>query len=437
MRISREPRARTRSITAVVVLAGALVATNVSGLGAQAAPKAAAADPAVITAWNATTVATVVTDAGKASPEAFLFFAYQQAAVYNAVVGITREYELYKWHKHGPRGASPEAAAAAAAHRLLLNYFPASQSRLDTALASSLARVPDGHAKDQGVRYGERAADRMIELRTDDGRNASVTYNVAPAPGVWRPTPTAFAPFALPWLSQVRPLMISSPDQFRPAPPPAMSSATYAQEFDEVKAYGVKTGSLRTPDQTQTAMLFSDISFGPLQAALRDVATRRRLDISDSARLFAAADMSIADGAVAVWDSKLHYALWRPITAIHEAADDGNPATVPQGDWQPLINNPPYPDYASGLSSVVCALSRAVTRVLGDGRVDLNITSVAAGLPGPPLTRHYDFAADLDRDVIDARVWLGIHFRSADVAGGQIGTSVANWALDHYFQPTA
>jgi hypothetical protein len=192
----------------------------------------------------------------------------------------------------------------------------------------------------------------------------------------------------------------------------------------------VKTGSLRSDAQTQTALFFSDIAIGPIQAALRDLVTRRGLDISASARLFAAVDMSIADSVIAVWDAKFLYGWWRPITAIQLADADGNLETTGVPGWEPLIVTPPYPDWPSGLSGGIGAVSTALSRLNPDGRVDLNITSVNAG-----ETRHFDDAALIQAQVIDARVWSGIHFRTADEVGAAIGVEVANWALDHYFAP--
>jgi hypothetical protein len=380
-------------------------------------------------------VATIVVDAGKGNAEGIFWYSFVQAAVYNAVNGITHKYELYKWHRHGPRSASPEAAAATAAYRVLLYYFPASQPRLDAAYAASLAKIPDGRSKQQGIRYGKRAANHIIALRAADGRNAVLTVAPPLAAGDWRPTPPAMAPMLVPWLSQVTPFTMRSPDQFRPGPPPGLTSATYTAEFNEVKAFGAKIGSSRDATQTQTALFFSDIAIGALQGALRDLATRRGLNISDSARLFAAADLAGSDSGIAAWDAKFHYHWWRPITAIQLAADDGNPDTAPDGLWTPLITTPPYPDYPSGLCNLFAAVSRSVTRVLGDGTIDLNITSVAGGTPGFPLTRHYATANDLLTDAINARVWSGIHFRTADVVAARMGTRVANWAMDHYFKP--
>lgn len=398
-----------------------------------------AADPAVITAWNAIAVRTIAgpapMGAGKANPEAFLWYAFVHAAVYNAVVGITGEYELYKWNDPAPTGASPYAAAAAAAHRVLRNYFGGTSTiaaSLDADLATSLGRIADGVPKEQGIEYGRRAADRLISLRVDDGRFAPVVFNPPQptAPGVWRPTPPAMAAFFDPWLGQVDPLVLDSLSQFPPSPPPAIASDLYVREFVEVRDYGVKTGSLRNFSQTQTALFFSDIPIGPIQAALRDLVTRRQLDISDSARVFAAVDLSVADSIGTVWNAKLHYGWWRPITAIREADNDGNPATAGVPGWEPLIANPPYPEWPSGLTSVIGALSTSLSRLNADGRVDLNITSTAAA-----VTRHYDDAAVIQRDAIDARVWSGIHFRTADEVSVLIGTQAANWTLDHYFAP--
>jgi hypothetical protein len=402
----------------------------------------AAADPAVIPAWNAIAVSTIAgpapNGAGKANVEAFMWFAFVQAAVYNAVNGITGEYELYEWNAKAPKGASPQAAAAAAAHGVLLEYFGSNDfansvtiaANLNAALATSLGQIPNGVPKKQGIRYGERAAERIIELRDDDGRFAPIVFNRPLAAGVWRPTPPALAPFFGAWLSQLEAFVLDSPSQFRPGPPPAISSALYLEEFQEVRDYGVNVGSLRTAAQTETALFFSDTGIGPLQAGLRDLATRRGLDISDSARLLAAVDLSLADTAIAVWDGKFHYGWWRPITAIREADTDGNPNTTGVPGWTPLLVTPPYPDWPSGLCGVIGAVSTALSQLNADGRVDLSLTSAAAG-----VTRHYDLAADIQHDAIDARVFSGIHFRTADEVAIAMGTQVANWALDHHFAP--
>jgi hypothetical protein len=433
---STNPRRLVRRAISALVVSATLIAASPAA-GAQAP---AAADPAVITAWNAIAVRTIAgpapSGAGKANAEAFLWYAFVQAAVYNAVVGITGDYELYEWNARAPKGASPQAAAATAAHRVLRTYFGGTATiaaALDADLTASLGQVPDGVPKEQGIRYGLRAADRLISLRVDDGRFAPITYNPPnpSAPGVWRPTPSANAPFFDPWLGQVDPLVLNSLTQFAPGPPPAIASDLYVREFNEVRDYGVREGSRRSAGQTETARFFSDIPIVPLQTSLRDLVTRRHLNISDSARLFAAVELSIADSIGTVWNAKLQYAWWRPITAIREADTDGNPATAAVTGWEPLITTPPYPDWPSGLTSVIGAISTTLTRLNADGRVDLNITSAAAG----NVTRHYDDAAAFQREAVDARVWSGIHFRTADDVSVVIGRQVANWTLDHYFAP--
>ena len=423
------PRARRRaSLLVAVVLA---VSAGLTAL--PAAPAGAdVADPSVITDWNEVMVATVATDAGKANVEASMWFAYTHAAVYNAVVGITRRYELYHWSRFGPRSASPEAAAAVAAHDVLMEYFPDSASRLSDALDASLDAVPDGEAEEAGIEYGHRAAQRIIALRADDGRFGDTTFDEPEAPGVWRPTPPTFTPFFDPWLAELDPFIIQSPSRFRPGPPPGLQSETYTQEFKEVKRLGSLDSSARSAKQTETALFFSDIAIGALQASVRDLATRHGLDISESARLFAAVELSVADSAIAAWDGKLYYAWWRPVTAIHLASTDRNPNTRRDEDWAPLIATPPYPDYPSGLCNLMAAASRAIAGALDlePGTTDLFLTSAAAG-----TTRHYTSRRDLVQDVIDARVWAGIHFRTADRVAADMGAVIARRALATHFQP--
>jgi hypothetical protein len=313
---------------------------------------------------------------------------------------------------------------------VLLNYFPGSQARLDAQLATSLAGVTDGSAEQQGVKYGQAAAAHLIELRADDGRNAPITFDQAPAKGVWRPTPAALLPFFDPWLGQVEPMMMTSPTQFRPGPPPALTSPQYTADFNEVKELGAKNSATRTAEQTQTALFTTDVAIGPYQAALRDLSARHGMNISDSARLFAAVDMSITDAIIAVWDSKYHYGYWRPISAIRLADTDDNPDTLADAAWEPFVptGTPPYPDYVSGFNG---AFTGSLSRILGGGALDLYITSPTAG-----VTRHYVSASALNQDGIDGRVYLGIHFRTADEVAIDMGTSISNWGLDHYFQPT-
>jgi len=329
--------------------------------------------------------------------------------------------------------ASPPAAAAAAAHRVLMTYYghvPAAVTRLTDAYAASVGALPSDPSTTQGVQYGRQTAERFIALRAEDGRYGPNTFEKAPAPGIWRPTTPAYAPFFAKFLSTTTPLMIDSPSQFRPGPPPDLTSAEYARDFEEVKAFGRKEGSARTPLQTETGLFISTITPEPYHAALRDLAVRREMDISDRARMFAAVSMSVADAIICCWDSKNYYGFWRPITAIQLAEEDGNAATSADPDWDSLLPNPPYPDYTSGLNSVTGSSTRALTRVLGTDRIDLHITS-----PVTNTTRYYEFADPIYTDSVDGRVWVGLHFRFADVAAMAGGQQVADWAMDRYFKP--
>ncbi|MGW7051630.1 vanadium-dependent haloperoxidase [Streptomyces sp. NPDC054887] len=436
---SRPPRSRRLSRPGVRAVVGVVASLALVGFpGAAASPAAAdtgrapAADPAAVRDWNAIATQTISANLGAMHPsgQVAVWHAFVSAAVHNAVSGIQGRYALYEWNARGPAAASPEAAAVTAAHRVLLACFPASQSRLDAEYAASLAKIPDGPAEDQGVAYGERAAEHIVRLREGDGRFEPVEYTAEPAPGVWRPTAPAHQPYVDSWLGAMRPLLLRSPDQFRPGPPPALTSERYARDVNEAKTMGAKTGSARTAHQTETALFFGGNLLVQFQTAFRDHATRHGLGIAETARLFAAVNTAAADAVVTSWDSKLHYGLWRPVTAVHLADTDGNPATEADPQWQPLLVTPPHPEYISGHAAVAGAVMRTAAGVLGTSRVDLYVRSEAVA-----TTRHYEYADEFNRDMVDARVWGGIHFRSADVAGCETGLRIGDWALAHYFQP--
>lgn len=393
-----------------------LVIAMVGATPVAAAPPVPSANPAVITTWNSVAASTI-----PANPAAFLNYAFVHLAMYNAVVGITGEYEQYKWQAPAPHNASPEAAAAAAAHRVLVTYFPASQAVYDAQLTASLALIPDGGPQDKGFAYGVRAADRIILLRTNDGRNAAVTPPTADAAGEYG------GAFAVPWLGGVKPLALNSLQQFDPGAPPAIGTATYRAELAEVRTLGAIDSAVRTNEQTLTARYFADVPFGPMEAALRDMAGRHALDISDSARLFAAANTAIADALGTVWSDKLRTMWWRPVHAVREVFDDGDALTVPDPMWTPLINTPPYPDWPSGLCAVISALTTSLVRTTG--QVDLNLVSPGQG------PRHWASKSALDGLAVEARIWSGIHFRTADMVSIGIGNNAANWTFDHYFAP--
>ena len=406
--------ASTLLLSVTLVLAGPAAAANPPGDD----------DPQVIADWNAVAAAVI-----PQNPAAFLNYAFVHLAMYNAVVGITGEYELYEWHARGPAKASPEAAAAAAGHRVLMTYFgqtPGVPATLDAQFAASLAQVPDGVREQQGIRYGFAAADRIIGLRTGDGRGALVAVPIGDAAGEWNPT-TAGTSMAVPWLGGVRPLALDSLTQFDPGAPPQVGTDEYRDDLEEVRL----TGAFRTDpaDPTRSAALyFAGIPFAPMEAGLRDYVSRHGYDISDSARLFAATNTSIADAIGTAWNSKLRYMQWRPIQAIREVFNDGDDATITDPTWVSLLPAPPYPDWPSGLCSVIGAISTSLQRLTGE--VDVTMVSTSGD------SRHWSSKLSLDEAAVDARVWSGIHFRSSDVVAIDIGSDVTNHVLDRYFAPT-
>jgi hypothetical protein len=414
----------------VLLLAALLLATPAALTSPAQAIPPVARDPAVITTWDAIAVRTIVVQGLKPPPVAQLYLGFVSAAIYNAVVTIDGRFTPYTTQPRPPGHASPEAAAATAAYRVLAVYFPASAEQLTADYQASLAQIPDGVAKTRGIRVGEEAATAIVRLREGDGRDAAITLNVAPAPGVWRPTPPAFAPMLAPWLGFVRPLLLASPTQIPYAGPNALTSAAYTRDFNEVKAIGAAASATRTPAQTETARFWNDNPPVQYQAGFRDLATRHRLDIDHSARLLAILNMTAADALIACWRAKYDTPYWRPSTAIQLADTDHNPATTADPAWTPLVANPPYPEYPSGHACLSGATANGLSFLLGRQYIDLVVSSAVTG-----TTRHYLTEDMLNQDTMNARVWLGIHFRRAVVDGNSLGHRVSRWALRHYFQP--
>jgi hypothetical protein len=349
-----------------------------------AAAKPPPGDASVISDWNKIAVNTVVNDTPIAGhPQALLYMGLFQAAVYDAVVGITGRYKPYRFEQRAPHPSSPQAAAVAAAHELLVTYFSYAQAALDAAYANSLAQIPDGKAKRNGVAFGIRAADNLISLRAYDGRDAPIFFTQPPAPGVWRPTPPGFVPMLDPWLGFVTPLLVRSPFQFAPPPPPALTSSRYTSDFNEVKAYGSATSIVRTPEQTATALFFSSNPVILFNGAMRDQAALRNLDLVDAARMFAGADMSVADAIITVWRAEYDYGFWRPFTAINLADTDGNPLTIADPTWVPLFTTPAYPEYPSGYNSFAASVTGSLEEMFHTQHLNLTLVSTA----DPPVVR--------------------------------------------------
>jgi len=391
--------------------------------------------------WNAIAADTVSKAAPpRPVPVSFLDMAVVQAAVYDAVEAIGGKFKPYQVQISGASG-SAEAAAAKAAHDVLINIFQPQAAALDTAYRDYLAKK--GLAEDNpGVAVGQKAAAEILALRANDGRLPNAPpppFTGENATGVWRPTtsyqpppPPSGAPMLVPWLGTVPCFTLQSGDQFRAKPPTALSSQQYTAEYNEVKALGAQSEGARTPEQTELAYFYagrSGSNFVLWHRALRDVAAARVNNIDDSARLLALANLAMADAVITVWDSKKYYVLWRPVTAIQEGENDGNAATAGDPSWQPFLNTPPYPDYPSGANGVTGALTRSLA--LFFGKDDMTFTVTSDYSEAPKKTRSYNRFSDMASDMVNVRIYHGIHFRFADEASREQGTKVADWVFGH------
>lgn len=394
-----------------------------------------------VTEWNAFT-AQVIAGSSHTGPAVLVDFATVHAAMHDAVQAIEKRYRPYQTSIVGASG-SPVAAAARAARDVLVHRFPAQQAAIDARYQTFMGA--NGLAYDDpGVIAGAQAAAGMNAARNGDGAFPAATTPFVGSEeiGSWRPTPSylpgapaSFSPMAVAWLATVRPFTVRSPSQFRAKPAPALDSREYADDFNEVKALGSAGSAVRTQEQTDIAYFWSDNTPIQWNRCLRAISEAYVDDLGDNARLFALATMAAADALITCWDSKIHYNYWRPMTAIHEAGHDGNADTDANPAWRPLINNPNYPDYTSGANSLTGAMTRTLRLVFGRDDLPVTLTSNAAILPADKRTRSYERISDVADEVVEARIYLGIHFRFADAAARVQGERIAQWAFAHYLKP--
>jgi len=389
-----------------------------------------AAPAGAVLAWNTIAIRTVVTNGAQSPPASFVYGAYVQAAVYNAVVAIEGGYDPYESEISRTPGASVDAAVATAAHHVLVYYFPLQQADLDVDYAMSLAAIPDGAAKTAGVNVGAAAAAELLKARQGDGLNANIGFTMpAPAAGVWQ-LPSGANPL-VPWMSRLKPFMLNDPAQFRPGPPPDLSSSEWAKQYNEVMLYGRNNSQVRTPEQTTIARFWSSIPFNQYNLAYQQIATTRELPALETARLMAMGNVVAADALIGCFDAKYHYLFWRPAFAIPQGDTDGNPNTTGDATFVPLLGTPPHPEYPSAHGCLTSAEAEVFAEFLGTQQIEVNIPSTVPNI----AARHYATANDLTREIIDARVWAGIHYRGSDVTGANLGRKVAHWTLNRYFLP--
>ena len=398
----------------------------VAALTMLVAPAVARAD--AVTQWNLNASNALFVTAGQPPQVSVPHLAMVHGAVFDAVNAIDGGHEGYLLTS---RLAQPfdskEAAAATAAYRVLLHLVPAQQTVLDAQYAASLAAIPDGSAKTRGIAVGAAAAAAMIVARTDDGRFGAYRFPVGSGPGAWKPVLPAFANDPNAWLKDVRPFLIQSSSQFRSEGPYRLTSLAYAMDFAEVKAVGSATSTVRTADQTHAARYWAENPPATWSRVFRTLSAQQALSLVDNARLYAMFYLTAADALITVWDDKAHHLFWRPITAIREADTDGNLLTRADRGWLPLIPTPPYPEHSSGHTALSGSIVATLQDFFGTDRIGWSDTNVAG------LTRSFTrFSRAID-EVVDARVWSGIHFRNADEQGEMIGEQVAEWREGHYF----
>jgi hypothetical protein len=377
-------------------------------------------DGNVVTEWNAIAQNAIVTVGAQPIQRSQLWMTLVHVAIYDAVTSINGQYEQFKVTPAHLRPASRDAAAIAAAHGILVSLLPSQQASLDAARENSLSAIRDGARKNNGIAIGEEVASRLLEIH--DGVIPTVTYIAGVGPGVWKPTPPAFANALLPGFAQVTPFALASASQFRPGPPPALSSSMWTRDYNEVKSFGVATGSLRTPEQTEIGRFYTEHAVAQYSRAFRRYAIENGLDVRKTARFFAMANTAILDSQIACWDAKFHYNFWRPVTAIRAGDTDGNPATAPDAGWIGLAITPPHPEYPAAHGCWTSATARIVEHFNGTNVVHFVLDSTVTG-----TTHVFETTDDLRAEIIDARVFGGMHFRNSVEIGARMGEQVADW----------
>ena len=403
--------------------------------------------------WNKIAEDTIV-GSGAFQIEGFIYMAYESTAVYDAMASLQSSYKPLLPGFKTWKQASPDAAVVEAAYRTLLHYFPTATATLDPLYSAALAAIPDGPNKLAGQRIGWVAADQVIRTRTGDGLvtpiGSTATFpTLTPGPGVWRLTPSAYAAPQTPWAAKVQPFILKDAAQFLPGPPPSLSSSDWATAFNELKTYGSATSTARTADETAIAKFWSANVVRQYNRIARDVIDARGLDLAQSARLAAMVNVVAADAGISVMYAKYHYLFWRPVTAIDPTSvsadgfgptpgfDDGNAATVEQPGWRPLLTTPNHPEYPAAHGTVTGAMAEVFSSVLGGNQINLDIHGFdPAGAAGNlDAVQHFNTADDLRTQIVNARVWAGLHYRFSGLAGVAQGTSVADYDLKHAFQP--
>ena len=408
------------------ILCAALVACGnndpVGAMPDSATVAALARQTEAIATWNAIALKTIA--AGPFSPprEARVM-AIVSAAVFDAVNSITGRYEAYALHARASRSLSVEAAVCGAAYTILMSQYPEQLAMLDSARDSAIAQMPAGRARDDGFAAGQAVGMAIFAMRSRDHSADAGLYSGTGA-GIWSPTPPAFLTPLEPAWGRVAPFLMDSGSQFRPAPPPAMGSPTYVNDYLEIKDIGAANSSARSSMQTEAARFWVATAAQLWNQVARQVTVARHLDPSEAARVYLLLNLAGADAMIAAWDAKFTYKQWRPVTAIRSTSTGG--VTTPSDPtWLPLIITPPFPDYPAGHTAYGGAAEQVLSDILGATPEGLSITS-----PSLPGVRHtYQSVQQIADEVTNARVWGGVHWRTSATVGRELGRAIGKHAL--------
>jgi hypothetical protein len=427
MRRVHESGRLSRFRGAAVLAVALAVPAAVAPAAAQAGPATATHRPNAVVTWN-THAETAIFDVARQSPTAAArSFAMVQGAVYDAVNAIAgTPYEPYLAAPRARGDDSVPAAVATAAYRVLLSMFPDQATALRAQYDAALAEIRDGRAERGGIAVGEATAAAMIAARRDDGAFSDATWRVGTGPGEWRPTPPGFLQVGA-WFATLRPFVIRDAGDYRTPGPPALASRAYARDLNEVKALGSATSTTRTPDQTESAIWWDDPRLVEWEIKRR-LAADHRLGALQTARMFAMVDVAAADSLIACYQEKKHWSFWRPVTAIPLADTDGNPATTADPAWTPLRVTAPSTEYPSGHACFTSATVVALRTFFG--RDDLSISAFSAD---SGTTRSYDNLSAALAELLEARIWAGVHYRKAVVDGERLSAAVTRDVLRQEF----
>ena len=428
-----------------MVLVAAFVATTFAAptLGAPESPNE-------VTNWNriaSETLNAFPAPAGGAPPTAQINMAMTQGAVYDAVNAITQTHEPYLLTATFDEGASKNAAAATAAYLVLTHItttvpagilFPNQGTllaRLDSEHTASLGAIPVSQAKTDGIAAGTAAAQAIITARQGDGRFGPSQWIPDNDPGHWWPLSRPDGSLILdptPWVGGVDPFLMTSSSQFRTDGPQVLTGDAWAEEFNEVKSLGRSDSTTRTPEQTHIAIFWQSTPVATWNSVARTLAgsAEHGVGVADSARLFAMLNLTAADAAINCWNDKYFHDFWRPGNAIARADEDDNPDTVADASWTALITAP-YPEHPSGHLCLDGAYLKVMQSYFGSDKIPFQVGS--GQFPGE--LRQFDRFSHALKEIIDARIWAGLHFRTADIQAQILGRKVAHWMEKHYFQP--